>query len=107
MNRLSMGIVLIAVAAITWWGLPDGGWLKAPSGFVHADGTPKPSFEALRGLIKGEWWLEPTDLVTDDTGSIRFAGTAGSYSITSDSGEAVVATATGAADGLSEVILQA
>ncbi len=68
-----------AVTAITWWGLPDGGWLKAPSGLVHADGTPKPAFDALRDLIKGDWWLAPTELVTDDAGRLRFSGTPGEY----------------------------
>lgn len=70
-----------AVAAITWWGLPDGGWLNAPSGFVHADGTPKPAFEALRSLVKGDWWLPRTDLVTDDAGMVSFRGTAGEYEL--------------------------
>ncbi len=70
-----------AVTAITWWGLPDGGWLNAPSGLVHADGTPKPAFEALLGLVKGDWWLPATELVTDDAGRITFRGTAGKYRV--------------------------
>jgi endo-1,4-beta-xylanase len=32
----------------------DGAWLGAPGGPVRADGTAKPSFHALRSLIKGE-----------------------------------------------------
>ena len=55
-----------AVAAITWWGLPDGGWLNAPSGLVRLDGSVKPAYESLYRLIKGEWWLAPTELRTDD-----------------------------------------
>ena len=70
-----------AVAAITWWGLPDGGWLKAPSGLVRADGSVKPAFDALHQLIKGEWWLGPTDLRTDATGRVRFSGFPGTYEV--------------------------
>ena len=68
-----------AVAAITWWGLADGGWLNAPSGFVRADGSPKPAFDALLGLVKGDWWLPPTTLVTNDDGLLRFTGFLGDY----------------------------
>jgi endo-1,4-beta-xylanase len=70
-----------AVAAITWWGLPDGGWLHAPSGFVHADGAPKPSFEAVLRLIKGEWWLPSTELLTDEDGRITVEGACGTYEL--------------------------
>lgn len=73
-----------AVAAITWWGLPDGGWLNAPGGLVHADGEPKPAFGALRELIKGDWWLPPTDLATDHAGRVTFEGTPGTYAVTVD-----------------------
>lgn len=84
-----------AVAAITWWGLPDGGWLNAPSGFVHRDGTPKPSFDALRSLIRGEWWLETTDLVTDDDGLVSFRGTAGEYEVRIDGKATTIDVAVG------------
>lgn len=70
-----------AVEAITYWGMSDGGWLNAPGGFVRADGSPKPSYEALHRLIKGDWWLSPTRLVTDDAGRIRFSGFLGEYEV--------------------------
>lgn len=70
-----------AVEAITWWGLNDGGWLKAPSGLVRLDQSPKPAYDALHKLIKGEWWTKPTELTTDAAGQIRFTGTLGEYAI--------------------------
>jgi hypothetical protein len=72
-----------AVASITWWDIQDGGWLNAPTGLIRADGSLKPSFEALRGLIKGEWWLPPTTLRTDAAGRVRFSGWLGEYSVSS------------------------
>jgi endo-1,4-beta-xylanase len=83
-----------AVAAITWWGLPDGGWLHAPSGLIRADGTPKPAYEALRGLIKGDWWLDATEMVSDDAGRITFRGTPGSYGLAIGSRRAALEVAT-------------
>jgi endo-1,4-beta-xylanase len=68
-----------AVASVTWWGLPDGGWLNAPSGLLRADGTAKPAFDALHGLIKGDWWLAPTRMVTDDDGRVEVSGFLGGY----------------------------
>jgi endo-1,4-beta-xylanase len=70
-----------AVEAITWWGFPDGGWLNAPSGFVRADGSTKPAYDVLRRLIKGDWWLSPTRIVTDDQGRLRFSGFLGEYEL--------------------------
>jgi endo-1,4-beta-xylanase len=70
-----------SVQAITYWGLSDGGWLGAPGGFLRADGTPKPSYEALHALVKGEWWLAPTRLVTDATGRLRLRGFLGEYQL--------------------------
>jgi endo-1,4-beta-xylanase len=70
-----------SVQAITYWGLSDGGWLGAPGGFVRADGTPKPSYEALRALIKDDWWLKPTTMVTDAEGGLQFNGFLGEYAV--------------------------
>ncbi|MGZ8513866.1 MAG: endo-1,4-beta-xylanase [Candidatus Limnocylindrales bacterium] len=76
------------VEAITWWGFPDGGWLNAPTGLIRIDGSRKPAFDALHGLIKGAWWLPPTPLVTDDTGTVRFNGFLGEYALSSGADEA-------------------
>ncbi len=70
------------VQAITYWGLTDdGSWLGAPGGLVRADGTPKPAYDALRGLVKGEWWTPPTTLRTDHEGRVRVEGFRGEYRI--------------------------
>ena len=71
-----------AVQAVTYWGLSDdGAWLGAPGGFVRADGTPKPSYDALHGLVKGDWWLAPTTMRTDDAGRVRVRGWFGDYEV--------------------------
>ena len=72
-----------AVEAITYWGITDAGaWLGAPIGLVRADGSPKPSYEALRHLIKDEWWLGPTRQRTDAAGQVRVRGFRGDYAVT-------------------------
>lgn len=70
-----------SVQAITYWGMTDGGWLNAPGGFVRADGSPKPSYEALHNLVKGDWWLPPTTIATDASGQLRFTGFLGDYEL--------------------------
>jgi endo-1,4-beta-xylanase len=71
-----------SVQAITYWGLSDdGAWLGAPSGLVRADGTRKPAYDALRGLVKGEWWLPPTRFRTDDAGRVEVRGFLGDYQL--------------------------
>ncbi len=69
------------VTGITWWDLADGGWLGAPAGLIRKDGSPKPAYESLLGLVKGEWWLEPTNLITDEEGKVRFTGFLGEYAL--------------------------
>jgi GH35 family endo-1,4-beta-xylanase len=78
-----------SVQAITYWGITDdGAWLGAPVGLIRADGTPKPSFAALRDLIKGEWWLAPSPMRTDSDGRVRVSGFLGDYRVTASGGSA-------------------
>jgi len=70
-----------AVQAITWWDFSDGGWLHAPAGLVRQDLSRKPAYDALEQLIKGEWWLAPTRMTTDDKGQVSFEGFLGEYEL--------------------------
>jgi len=71
-----------AVQAATYWGITDeGAWLGAPGGLVRADGTPKPAYDALRRLVKDEWWLAPTTVRTSSSGQLPVSGFLGTYSV--------------------------
>jgi endo-1,4-beta-xylanase len=72
------------VEAITWWDLSDGGWLHAPAGLLRQDHSPKPAYEELLKLIKGEWWLAPTKMTTDANGQFTFTGFRGEYELALD-----------------------
>ena len=67
------------IESVTWWGFTDGGWLKAPSGLITADGKVKPAYGALRRLIKDEWWTKPMEMMTDEAGSVTVSGFLGDY----------------------------
>ena len=69
------------VEGITWWDLSDGGWLNAPAGLLRKDGSSKPAYDELMKLIKGEWWISPTKLTTDNDGEIQFNGFPGEYEL--------------------------
>lgn len=69
------------VESITWWDAVDGNWLNAPAGLIRRDGTAKPAYEALLDLVKGEWWLPPTEMVTDESGELRFTACYGEYEL--------------------------
>jgi endo-1,4-beta-xylanase len=71
-----------SVEAITYWDMTDGRWLNAPSGLVRADGSPKPAYDALLRLVKGEWWLAPTTMSTDGDGRVCVSGFLGDYELT-------------------------
>jgi len=69
-----------AVEAVTYWGLTDRtAWLGAPIGLLRADGTRKPSYDALHDLVKGQWWLPPTTVMTDESGRFDVTAFKGDY----------------------------
>ncbi|MBD3177211.1 MAG: 1,4-beta-xylanase [Armatimonadia bacterium] len=71
-----------ANVALTWWDLSDRhAWMGAPSGLLREDLTPKPAYDRLMELIKGEWWTEE-DLTTAADGTASFRGFHGEYTIT-------------------------
>jgi len=69
------------VEGITWWDMSDGGWLNAPAGLIRKDGSSKPAYDELLKLVKGEWWIHPTRLITDENGKIQFNGFLGDYEL--------------------------
>ena len=72
-----------AVEVVNYWGLTDAGaWLGAPSGLLRTDGSRKPGYDALRGLVRDAWWLAPTAVRTDADGVATVEGFAGDYSVT-------------------------
>ncbi len=74
-----------AVEAITYWGVTDrGAWLGAPIGLLRADGSRKPSYDALHRLVKDEWWLAPTTIRTDAAGRASVRGFRGDYVVRVD-----------------------
>ena len=94
-----------AVQAVTSWGLTDAGaWLGAPVGFVRVDGTPKPSYDALRGLVKGEWWLDPTPMRTDGSGQVQLQGFLGDYRVSAAGLTAEIRLETSGADAVDAVL---
>jgi hypothetical protein len=43
--------------------------------------SPKPAYDALKKLIKGDCWTRPLKLTTDDTGHVKFRGFLGDYEL--------------------------
>ena len=71
-----------AVEAITWWDFSDRGtWKGAPAGFLRADMTPKPSYDALRDLIRRKWRTN-AELKTNADGTAKLRAFHGDYKIT-------------------------
>ena len=69
------------VEAITTWDLTDGKWLKAPSGVLTVDNKEKPVYDALMGLIHGDWETKET-FTTDENGVVTITGFKGEYELT-------------------------
>jgi endo-1,4-beta-xylanase len=70
------------VEGITWWDSSDGGWLNAPAGLIRKDGSVKPAYEELMKLIKGEWWILPEQMFTNEKGQIQLNCFLGTYKLT-------------------------
>lgn len=48
-----------AVQGLTWWDFSDfRAWQGAAAGLVRRDMTPKPAYDRLHAMIKGEWWTK-------------------------------------------------
>lgn len=54
-------------------------WLNAPGGLLRSDGSPKPAYDRLRSLVKGEWWLDTRAIRTDPDGRLTVSGFLGDY----------------------------
>jgi len=81
-----------AVEAITWWDLSDqGAWQGAPAGLLRKDMSPKPAYEALKRLIKKQWWTGPLKLTTNREGRAKFRGFLGQYIVRTESAKAAFA----------------
>ena len=84
------------VAAITYWGIGDDGWLGAPGGLLGRDNRVKPAYEALRHLIRDAWETHAA-CVTDADGWARLEGFKGEYTLATPQGTASVALHDGTA----------
>ncbi|WP_078552297.1 endo-1,4-beta-xylanase [Bacillus alkalicellulosilyticus] len=72
------------VESITNWEINDEGpWLGAPAGFLRKDNSPKPSYHAIKKLIKEDWSTNVT-VKTDDNGVLSFEGILGEYELVSE-----------------------
>ena len=75
-----------AVEAITWWDFTDqNAWQAAPAGLLRDDMTPKPAYDELKRLIKGQWWTK-TQATVGSEGQARFRGFFGQYEVTASAG---------------------
>jgi endo-1,4-beta-xylanase len=60
-----------SVQAITWWDFSDlGAWQGAAAGWLRRDMSPKPVYDRLLSLIKGEWWTK-TQAITGADGQVK------------------------------------
>jgi GH35 family endo-1,4-beta-xylanase len=81
-----------AVQALTWWDFSDqGAWQRAAAGWLRTDMSPKPVYERLAALIKGEWWTK-TEGRTDAKGEFATRAFFGTHRLTTQlpSGQSAV-----------------
>lgn len=65
---------------VSWKFSDEGAWLGAPAGFVRTDNSPKPSYEVVKKLIKGDWSTN-TSGRTDENGMVSLEGFLGDYDL--------------------------
>jgi GH35 family endo-1,4-beta-xylanase len=71
-----------AVQAITWWDFSDlGAWQGAAAGWLRRDMSPKPVYDRLLSLIRGEWWTKTAE-TTDARGEVKVRAFFGTHRIT-------------------------
>lgn len=71
-----------AVQAITWWDFTDlGAWQGAPAGWLRRDMSPKPVYDQMMSLIKGQWWTK-AEATTDTGGKVKLRAFYGTHRIT-------------------------
>jgi len=71
-----------SVQAITWWDFSDAGaWQGAAAGFLRKDMSPKPVYERLSALIKGDWWTK-TEGQTNGQGELKTRAFFGTHRLT-------------------------
>lgn len=69
------------VESVTWWEFMDGQWLGAPTGFITRDYRVKPIYDEMYNLIKGKWWTDSFETVTNEKGVVNVSGFLGEYEI--------------------------
>lgn len=70
--------------ALTWWDFSDNGaWQRAAAGLVRADMSPKPAYERLLALVKGEWWSR-LNTHTNDHGECTLRAFYGTHRVTAE-----------------------
>ncbi len=77
--RLSFGHP--SVISINYWGFSDRNSWVTGAGLIDAEYRPKPVFQALKKLIKGEWLTPSLILQTDAQGKAGWQGFFGEYEL--------------------------
>ncbi len=73
-----------ATAALTWWDFSDrGAWQRAAAGLVRRDMSPKPAYDRLHALIRGDWWTKAQGR-TDARGEFATRAFFGTHRVTVD-----------------------
>ncbi|HPO15595.1 MAG TPA: endo-1,4-beta-xylanase [Candidatus Hydrogenedentes bacterium] len=69
-----------SVQSVGWWDISDAKPSVVTGGMIRKDGTPKPVFERLQGLLQ-QWTTRETKNLSSE-GTAEFMGFGGAYSVT-------------------------